>query len=100
MNGHLDRAKLVNVVLREGLPAKQRRVLCACIGLASCEGLLTADVRVIAPMCGVRVLYVAEALEALERYGWLVPAGGTLFKLGTPAESTGRLSRALNVPPP
>lgn len=81
MSDHLDRVDLVRTVLQAELRSTERRTLCACIGLADCDGVFPLDVGLLAPMSGNRRPYVRAALEILKADGWFYRTG----------ENTGRL---------
>jgi hypothetical protein len=75
MTGHLDRPEMVRAVLKAQLEPAERRVMCACICLASDEGLVELDITLLSPMAGFRFASARTALKLLEITGWLVPVG-------------------------
>ena len=96
MSDYLDKPSMVRTVLQAELPSMERRVLCACIGLADPYGILDLETQLVGPMAGVRYRYLGVVLNALTEAGWLLPIEGD-----EPAvRLTGPLSRFLTVPPP
>jgi len=72
MTGHLNKPELIREVLQADLRGLERKVICACIGLADCDGFLDLDLSLLAPMTGNRFPYVRAALAVLIADGWLV----------------------------
>jgi hypothetical protein len=79
---HLNRPELVRAVLQADMRGLERKVICACIGLADCDGFLDLDLGLLAPMTGNRFPYVRAALTVLIADGWLVGEPEGRAKLG------------------
>lgn len=88
MTGHLDRPEMIKAILASDLPPKARRAMCACVGLASCDGLVEPVLGLIAPMSGVRFYNLKEALPELQSLGWLRPVGDR-FRVEVPPNHQG-----------